>query len=89
MKRISILIVLCLLLCLPMMAKPGKPKKPSTRISVVKPNFACDSGGQGSSGCSAGGNGCSVSCAAGYYSCCIGTGSTSNCSCVKGGEPEQ
>lgn len=61
-------------------------------VSSITPrtrSFGCDAGGQGSSSCSASGNGCSVSCGAGYYSCCIGTGSTSNCSCIKGGEPEQ
>lgn len=30
----------------------------------------CNSGGPGATSCSAGGNGCSVSCSTGYYACC-------------------
>lgn len=40
----------------------------------------CDSGGSGSTSCSAGGGGCSVSCGAGY-ACCNGSGATSSCTC--------
>lgn len=95
-RRVMILVSLCIFLCLPMLpilanSKVDKAKNISTKINAVKPKpyFACDSGGQGSTGCSASGNGCSISCGAGYYSCCIGSGTTSNCSCIKGGEPEQ
>lgn len=43
------------------------------------PNNDCESGGWGSSSCSLGGSGCSVSCIAGYYACC----NPGNCDCIE------
>lgn len=47
---------------------------------------SCPSGGPGSTQCSAtsGGNSCSITCAAGYYSCCQALPGAAYCRCIKG-----
>lgn len=47
----------------------------------------CNAGGEGATSCSAGENGCSVTCTSGYYACCNGAGSQSSCTCTKGIPP--
>lgn len=52
------------------------PKPCSLRVASDLPEpeggctSGCNSGGPGATSCSAGGNGCSVSCTTGYYACC-------------------
>lgn len=41
----------------------------------------CTSGGEGSTSCSAGAGGCSVTCSTGWYACC--NANTNNCRCCK------
>lgn len=56
--------------------------QPQVDIQASPDANQCDSGGPGSLQCAAPAGGCSVSCSAGYHSCCTGTGGGSSCTCV-------